>query len=228
MTGNSKYLLFVFILLSLFPLSGISQDTTSHVKAKRVVQFSGLVVGGDSLYGIPGVSIYVPKAGRGTFSSAVGYFSLPVLEGDSVVIKSLGYEDKNFIIPDNPEGKLSVIVELMQDTLLLPAVEIFPWPTEQLFKEAFISLKLPSTDLDNMHKNLNEQVMKRMLYNLEPDGVANHKYYMQQQIQRQEQYKSYYPTFNLANPFAWGKFIESLKNGEHKDKGADYRYQNND
>jgi hypothetical protein len=209
----------IFIFIS-FHLS--AQDSTTHVKAKKVVQFSGLVVGGDSLYGIPGVSIYVPKGGRGTFSSAVGYFSLPVLEGDSVVIKSLGYKEKNFIIPDNnKDNKLSVIVELLEDTLLLPAVEIFPWPTEQIFKEAFLSLKLPTTDIDNMHKNLNEQVMKRMMYNMDPDGNVNHKYYIQQQIERQEKYKSYYPTLNLINPFAWTKFIESLKKGEHKNNNEE-------
>lgn len=194
-------------------------------KPPKVVQFSGLVVEGDSLYGIPGVSVYTPKSGRGSITNSVGYFSFPVLEGDSVMIKSIGYKDKNFIIPKVEDDKLSIIIELMEDTLMLPAVEIFPYPTERLFKEAFIALKLPETEIDNMHKNLNEQVLKRMLYTMDHDGSMNHKYYMRQQVERMENKMMAYPTMNLLNPFAWAKFIQQIKNGEHKNKAKDYQYE---
>lgn len=189
----------------------------------KIIQFSGLVVGGDSLYGIPYVTIFVPKSGRGTVTSSVGYFSLPVIKGDSVVIKALGFKEKNLIIPESPEGKLSVIIELKEDSLLMPSVEIMPWPTERIFKEALLSLKLPHQDLDNLHKNLNEQVMKRMLYTTAPDGATNHKYFMQQQMIRQENKMTYDRTIpNLTNPFAWKKFITQVKRGELKNKADDY------
>ena len=183
----------------------------------RVVQVSGLVVGGDSLYGIPGVHVYIPKAGRGTVTSAVGYFSMPALQGDSIVIKSLGYKEKSYVVPKENSDKISVIIQMNEDTTLLPEVEIFPYPTERLFKEAFMSLKLPETDMDNMHRNLNDQVLKRMMYNTAPDGSQMHSYYMQQQIQKQD-YKYMSPTFNFLNPFAWNQFIKSVKNGGLKKK----------
>lgn len=201
---------------------------TKEVVSPKVIQFTGLVVGGDSLYGLPGVSIYVPKSGRGAITNSLGYFSFPVLVGDSVRIKSMGYKEKNFNIPDVSNDRLSVILELTTDTLLFPIVDILPYPTEKLFKEAFIALKLPETDLDNMNKNLNEQVIKRMLYTMDHDGSMNHKYYMQQQVERIENKMMAYPTFNLFNPFAWSKFIESLKKGEHKNKAKDYQYDNDE
>jgi hypothetical protein len=219
-----KYLIYLIPLLVLFPKLSNAQE----VKPEKIVQFSGLVVGGDSLYGIPGVSVYVPKSGRGSITSSVGYFSFPALTGDSIRIKTIGFKEKSFVIPDIKEDRLSVIIELMEDTLIYPVVEIFPWPTEKLFKEAFISLKLPVTDMDNMHKNLNEQVMKRMLYTMDMDGAMNHKYYMQQQIVRQENKMMAYPAFNLLNPFAWSKFIQSIKKGEHKNKAKDYHYENDE
>jgi hypothetical protein len=178
------------------------------------------VVGGDSAYGIPGVHVFVPKAGRGTVTSHLGYFSLPTVTGDSVVIRSLGFREKYFIIPANQNDNISVIIEMYEDTTLLPEVEIFPWPTEQLFKQAFLALKLPEADMDNMHKNLNEQVMKRMLYNQQPDAMVTHRYYMEQQIRQQEKRFIYnaYAWQNLANPFAWASFIKSVKEGGLKRK----------
>jgi hypothetical protein len=220
LTLLKKLLPYVALLILAFVgQKGYCQVDSMWGSRHRVIQLSGLVVSGDSSYGVPGVSVYVPKAGRGAITSNVGYFSFPVISGDSVVVKSLGYKEKNFIVPAIADDKLSIIVELMEDTLIMPVVEIFPYPTEKLFKEAILSLKLPEQDLDNMHKNLNEQVMKRMLYTMDHDGTMNHKYYMQQQVYRQET-KMMNPAYNhnFFNPFAWGKFIQSIKNGDLKIK----------
>jgi hypothetical protein len=189
---------------------------------KRIIQFSGLVVGGDSAYGIPGVHVFVPKAGRGTVTSHLGYFSLPTVVGDSVVIRSIGYKEKYFVIPQDEKDNISVIVEMFQDTTMIE-VEIFPWPTERIFKEAFLALKLPEQDMDNMHKNLNEQVLKRMLYNQAPDAMVTHRYYMEQQVRATEKRFLYnaYAWQNLANPFAWASFIKSVKEGGLKRKDAE-------
>jgi hypothetical protein len=218
----------IFLFSPLLLQAQKSTNTAEGGNVPRVIQFSGLVVNGDSLYGVPGVSVYVPLAGRGAITSSVGYFSFPLLVGDSVLIRTIGFKDKSFVIPDIEDDRLSVIIELMEDTLLFPVVEIFPYPTEKLFKEAFIALKMPHTDMDNMHKNLNEQVTKRMLYTMGQDGAMNHKYYMEQQVIRQENKMMAYPTFNFLNPFAWSKFIQSIKKGEHKNKSKDYDYETED
>jgi hypothetical protein len=204
---------FVVIIFLLCWLTGVF-NTTAVAQQNKVIQFSGLTVGGDSLYGIPGVYLYVPKAGRGTSSNHLGYFSLPTLVGDTVLIKAIGYKQKQFIIPQ-VEEKLSVIIELVADTSFLPVVEIFPWPTEKIFKEAFLALELPDVERSNAEKNLNDKVIKRMLYNLPDDGSMNHRYFMTQQVQRQNG-RFFYPTLSLLDPFAWSRFIKSVKNGELK------------
>ncbi|MGN6646963.1 MAG: carboxypeptidase-like regulatory domain-containing protein [Cytophaga sp.] len=184
---------------------------------RKIIQFSGLIVSGDSAYGTPGVYIFVPKEGRGTMSNAIGYFSMAALTGDSIVIKSIGYKEKTFVVPYTLEDKVSVIIEILEDTLYMPIIEITPWPTERLFKEAFVALQLPEQNYSNMHNNLNEQVLKRMMYNMGEDASANHKYYLQQQtLQVQNQY--YAPTLSLTNPFAWKSFIDGVKKGELKKK----------
>ena len=194
----------------------------------KIIQFSGLVVSGDSSYGIPSVSIYIPKSGRGTTSNFLGYFSMPTLEGDTVAIHAMGYKEKMFAIPKNiQDDKWSLIISLSEDTLSLPDIEVFPWPTEQIFKEAFLALKLPEQDMGNMNQNLNDQVMKRMMYNMGSDGNMNHKYYMNQQVNKQEQ-RFFAPTISLLNPFAWSKFIKSVKKGGLKEQWKESEDGTND
>jgi hypothetical protein len=39
---------------------------------------------------------------------------------------------------------------------------------------------------------------------------------------------SYDKTLNFFNPFAWGKFIKQVKNGDLKNKAAEYQDENDD
>ncbi len=58
---------------------------------------------GGQYAGYSGVHVYVPKAGRGTSTNPVGFFSMPVLVGDSVVVSAVGYVRKSFLVPNYPE-----------------------------------------------------------------------------------------------------------------------------
>ncbi len=197
-----------------FAQAQTSTPTPSAVP-RKIIQFSGLIVSGDSAFGTPGVYVFVPKEGRGTMSNAIGYFSMAALTGDSIVIKSIGFKEKYFVIPATLEDKVSVIIEILEDTLYMPIIEITPWPTERLFKEAFVALRLPEQHLANMNNNLNEQVLKRMMYNMGASGSSNHRYYLQQQtLSTENQY--FAPTLSLMNPFAWKSFIDGVKRGDLK------------
>src|SRR5690606_13048432 len=132
--------------------------------AAKVVQLTGIVTAGDSLYGLVGASVYVPKAGRGTTTNQYGYFSLAVLAGDSVVFSSVGFKQQYIMIPKNFRGdSYSVIIEMKEDMVALPEVSIFPYSTEELFKRAFLSLKLPDENQKAVAKNLNEAIIERMM-----------------------------------------------------------------
>ena len=79
-----KKLLYLSAIFFLFNHFTFSQGE------KKIIQMSGVVVGADSISGVGGVHIYVPKAGRGTTSNPYGYFTMPVLEEDSLIIKGKG------------------------------------------------------------------------------------------------------------------------------------------
>ena len=180
-----------------------------------VVQFSGIVLDSqDSSAVLPGVHIYVPKAGRGTVSNMLGYFSMPVLVGDSVVISYLGYQKQHFKIPNNAGEAITVIVELSPDTTYLPEITIFPYPTEQLFKQAILSMELPKDqEVDYLRRNMDANLMAMMMENMPMDGSENYKRFTQQQIM--DQHNRYFIRTNpFFNPLNWAKFIQSIKRGE--------------
>lgn len=176
---------------------------------KRVIQLSGIILSEDSVSGLPGVHIYVPKAGRGTTSNRTGYFSMPVLEGDSVVISSVGYVRRSYIVPKSVSEYITIVVEMVQDITYLKEVEIMPFPTEEVFKEAVLALNIP---MDNGvdPKALNAELLALMLKTTPMDGAANYRYYM-------DQYPGsvndrFQPRVNpFLNPFNWARFFRDLK-----------------
>jgi hypothetical protein len=181
---------------------------------RKVIQFSGLVVSGEQSFGVPYASIYVPRTTRGTVTNDVGFFSFPLLIGDTCIIRSQGFRPQKTIIPDDGRESISVILYLQADTTLLPEVEILPFPTEADFKRAFLELKLPDSDMNRMRRNLDQGLLSRMQYNLGLDSKMNHTYFSNQQNFNTVNQNFIPNTTQLINPFAWGKFIKSVKKGE--------------
>jgi len=196
-----------FLFISLFNSSkAVGQD-----KDRDVIQFSGVVTTTDTTAGILGAHVYVPKAGRGTTTNYIGYFNFPVLEGDSVVISVVGFEKAHLIIPDLDKDSYNVIVTMREDTTYLPELEIMPYPTEEMFKEAVLAYRLPNQgDLNNMDNNLDPITLIEMARNTPMDGSENYRYFTQQQAIYL--HDAYGPRYNpLLNPFAWAEFFKSLK-----------------
>lgn len=195
------------ILLILLVELGYSQNSP-----KQIIQFTGVVFAEDSSSVIPGVHIYIPKSGRGTTTNPYGFFSLPVMEGDSVVFSAVGYKRSFYMIPEHrSNSSLKLIVTLENDIQFLEEVEIRPYPSEAMFKEALITMDLPyEKEYANIYQWMNSEIMRKGYYDLPASPNANHQYFMQQQFQ--SYINRYSPPQNqLLNPFAWRQFIRSLK-----------------
>lgn len=200
---------FVFVA---FADNALAQDQ------RRVIQFSGVVVEEDSTMGVPGVHVYVPKAGRGASANQYGYFSFPLLEGDSVVFSAVGYEKQWIIIPQLERDQYTVIIPLKQDVTYLQELQVSPYPSEEMFKEAFLAMQLPNQEnIRNMDANLEQSMMLQRFRNMPMDGSMNHRYFTQ--MQSQYLHDAYGPRPNqLFNPFAWAEFFKSLKRGDLKSR----------
>lgn len=177
---------------------------------KRVIQLSGVVIGSDSSRAIPGVHIYVPKAGRGDVTNNAGFFSMPVLVGDSVVISSVGFVRQHYIVPPHPSDFLTLIIEMVEDITFLNTVTIYPFPTEEVFKQAVLALNLPLDDRGLDQKNLNEELMALMVRTQPMDANMNYRYYMDQTSSGFTD--RFQPRVNpFLNPFNWVKFFRDMK-----------------
>lgn len=206
------------LLMPLLVFAFILVGSTGEVAAqghKRVVQLTGFVTIGDSLYGVAGVNVYVPKTSRGTQTNAYGFFSVPVLTGDSVVFSAIGYKKQYLIIPKNYQSQgYSIIMQMQEDPTQLPEVQVFPWATERDFKDAVLAVKVPDDGMAIAMRNLDPKRLEELFSVTPMDGNANFRNWNMQNVQRQEQ-RNMFPT---VSPFAIIQLLNMLKNGEFNKK----------
>ena len=104
-----------------------------------LLQFSGVVVSGDSLQPVPFTAITIKGTYRGTLSDYYGFFSFVAQEGDTIEFSVLGFQKSTYILPDSLDGsRYSIIQVLNQDTVMLPTTVIYPWPTKEQIYEYFM------------------------------------------------------------------------------------------
>lgn len=201
-----KFILLVFALFAF-----------SFAKSQNgLVQFSGVVVSADSLYPIPFTSIMVHNTARGTVTDYYGFFTFVAYERDTIEFSAIGYRKVKFIIPDSlQDGRYSLIQVLKRDTIALPTIDIYPWPTREQFKTSFLNLDLPDNDMIRAQKNVDPANLPRNAGGADP--YMSYRYSMNQQ-----QSKLYYAgqgqQISLLNPLAWAKFIDAWRTGALKNK----------
>jgi hypothetical protein len=206
---NLKYIfLFLFVLVWVDFLQAQGEN--------RVIIFSGFVVDGSNSEPIPGVHLYIPKAGRGAATNAEGFFAIGVVPGDSVVVSSIGFKKHFYRVPSDKSDNYSVVIELVEDVTMLPIIEVFPYPTEEMFKEAILATRLPDEERrEALKENLDQITLTRIAMTMPMDASMNFRYSAMQDAIRLGNRTSL-PTLQLLNPFAWARFIQSVKRGDFK------------
>jgi hypothetical protein len=192
--------------------------TVDAQQKKRVIQLSGVVLEEDSVSGgrpLPGVHVYVPKAGRGITTNGMGFFSMPVLENDEITISAVGYSAQHFTVPANSKEYETIVVTMVEDTTYLQEVVIMSFPTEEVFKQAVLALNMPLDENGIDQRNFNNELMALMLKTTPQDGYMNQRYYLDQWAGSAN--NRFQPVTNpFLNPFNWAKFFSSLKKDKKK------------
>jgi hypothetical protein len=197
-------LIVIFFIIAFIGTGNLAFSQTK----RRIIQLSGFVTDSASNV-LPGVHVYVPKAGRGTPTTNAGFFTLPVLVGDSVVFSSVGFKRTSYIVPDLPKDSWSIFVELATDMTFLKGVEILLVPTEELFKEAVLAMNIP---LDNGmdQKAMNAEMIALMARTTPMDGLGNYRNYIDQwSTSAGDKFRPVYNPF--LDPIKWARFIRDLK-----------------
>jgi hypothetical protein len=206
------YLLFFSIIVSVC------------VKAQPSVnplQLSGIVMSKDSIpRAIPFAHVYLNKGTTGTMTDAEGFFSLATLPGDTIIFSCIGFEKEYLRIPDtlNKTAYLARI-KMARDTTLLEEVTLYPWPSRDRFKEAFLATNITTTANDIAMRNLASQALRDRAAAM---GIsAEEAQDMAINIQNQDIYNfgRYSNQANggtailgaLTNPLAWHQLFQSFK-----------------
>lgn len=220
----------IAVILLFVGFTARAQDSTNtHTKdGKKIIQFHGLVMEGDSLYGVGGARVYDPKSNRGATTGVLGYFSFPVVEGDSILVRAVGYKGVSLKIPMVADSTFTYFkkIVLNENTYTMDTVTLGGLPPEEIFKEAVLAYSDPADrDLRNADNNLNDRIMAHLLENSDMSANMNHAYYMGQQVQYIE--NRYMATSSpFLDPFAWNRFFKDLEREKQKNKEEDKRKNN--
>lgn len=180
---------------------------------RLTLRLSGTVVDTDTRKPMLYAHVILPSAGVGTTTDEDGKFSMIVMPGDSLVFSFVSHRTIYYKVPADKVEDYTVYVGMSEQTQMLNPVEVFPYPTERDFKEAFLSRELESKELKEIKKRLSPETIEKLAMRTQADGGTAAQYNMRaQQDQINNQYM--FPTLQLLNPFAWSQFIKSVKNGD--------------
>ena len=132
----------LILFLGAFLIGQLSLAQRSDIDTSKILQLSGVVVSEHDLNPMPYITVYDRSIGRGVIADYYGYFSMVSFPGDTLYFSYYGYKTSSYIVPDTlEENRYSIIHMLQQDTINLPEVTVYPWPSREDFARFFVEMK---------------------------------------------------------------------------------------
>lgn len=126
-------LLILFVSCSVFA-SGQSSES--------LIAVSGVVYEERTVRTIPYATVQIAGTAEGTISAANGFFSIVAAKGDTLRLSSVGYQPVLLPIPDTLQvSRITLMVPMQIDTIMLEEAVVYPWPSREQFREAFLALE---------------------------------------------------------------------------------------
>jgi hypothetical protein len=128
-----KIIKFCLIILFISPLLALGQNGDNDVKYTLI----GTIVNGATNSVLSGANVTINNLGTST--NDLGEFTIKVSANDTITISYVGYKTIEYIAPDKDKGDYLIKFKMYVDSVSLDEVFIFPYPTYQEFREAFLS-----------------------------------------------------------------------------------------
>jgi hypothetical protein len=204
-------ILSIFLFVQL--LSQIS-FTQTRVDSLQLIQLSGVVVNEEDLTPLPYTTLYDRTQRRGVISDYYGFFSTVVLPGDTLLFSSFGFKTSTYVVPDTlRDSRYSIIHVMQKDTVNLPEVTVYPWPSREDFARYFVNMQPYDDALRRAQRELSGETLAFVAARL--DGDASLAY---GNVSNQRNTRLYtngqLPANNLLNPYSWAKLIQDWKQGK--------------
>jgi len=204
---------YIFTLISIFFTLGVFAQQTPA--GEKLVQFSGIITDADSNFVVPYVTITnLSNQEQRYGANYKGFFSFVAHPGDVLQFNAIGYGDQTITLPAViKEEKYTEMVKMKSEIVYLPAVRVYPWATVEEFTKDFLSMKIADDDMEIARRNLSRESLNGMIRNLPRDGgeISKSNFRMDQE---RELNRNLVQSNPLLNPFAWGKLMQQIFNGD--------------
>jgi len=203
----------IFLILGIISFNWVGAQKL-NISDSSLIQLSGVVVSDLDLNAIPYTTVYDKTIKKGVISDYYGFFSLVVLPGDTLVISSPGYNTSTYMVPDSlSEKRYSVIHMLNRDTVHLPEVTVYPWPSREDFARAFVEMEPYDDAIKRAQRELSGESLAFVAARLDNDASLAYSYAMNQRYTKLYT-NGQMPVNNLLNPYSWAKLIQDWKAGK--------------
>lgn len=163
-----KWLSLVVLMLFLVPW---------NAQGQKIYQLSGLVISEKGQEPIPFVTVQINHTRRGAIGNDEGFFSIPVTLYDTVYFTSVGYHRSMLVVQDYLKDYrrenatyIYAIHYMVEDTLTLPEVMIFPYDTPEELRTAIINMESQGSPEAIARANLSPDVIDAIIQTLPVDG----------------------------------------------------------
>jgi hypothetical protein len=205
-------LIFIF-LLSIAPWYVFGQSKLVR-DSSELIQLSGVAISESDMNPLPYTTVYDRSIRKGVISDYYGFFSTVVLPGDTLLFSSFGYKTSTYIVPDTlKDNRYSVIHMLQRDTVDLPAVTVYPWPSREDFARAFVEMEPYDDAIRRAQRELSGESLAFVAAKLENDASLAYGYATNQRYTKLYT-NGQLPANNLLNPYSWAKLIQDWKAGK--------------
>ena len=197
------------------PFIGASQLEEVDLKAdSNMIQISGVAISESTLEPLPYTTIFNKTERKGVIADYFGFFSTVAFPGDTLYFSYYGHKTEPYIIPDSlTDNRYSIIHMLREDTLNIPEVTVYPWPSREDFARAFVEMEPYDDALRRAQRQLSGESLAFVAAKLDTDASLSYgtaynarstKLYTNGQL----------PVNNLLNPYSWAKLIKDWKEGK--------------
>lgn len=206
--------MFRLLLLPLFTSLALFAESQTYSDTARLIQLSGVVVAEEDLTQIPYATVYDRTIRRGVISDYYGFFSKVVFPGDTLIFSAYGYKTSTYVVPDSLiDDRYSIIHMMHKDTLNLPEVTVYPWPSREDFARYFINMQPYEDAIRRAQRELSGESLAFVAARLEGDASLASGYAMDQRNTKIYT-NGQLPVNNLLNPYSWAKLIDDWKAGK--------------
>ncbi|MFM7466855.1 MAG: hypothetical protein ACKO2O_03015 [Crocinitomicaceae bacterium] len=206
----------LLLFLSFCGIVNLNFAQKKEIDPQRLIQLSGVAVSDGSLDPVPFITVYDRTLGRGVLADSYGFFSLVTYPGDSIIFNAFGYKPSTYIVPDTLSENRYSIIHLMEiDTINLPEITLYPWPTKEQFDAYIINMEPYDDAIRRAQRELSGESLAIVAAKLDADGSLAYGNAYNERMSKLYT-NGQLPVNNLFNPYSWAKLVQDWKQGKLK------------